>query len=254
MIIGAQGYTIREFAQNEADLRVTAKKLHDIGFKTLQVSAFGDIDPHIIREICDENELQIIVTHTNPLLILENTEKVIENHKALGCKHVGIGAMPEKYRGSLEGMRAFLKDFAEAADKLHAAGMKLHYHNHGFEYEKFEGKCLIDWMAEETDPEKWGFILDVHWTQFGGRSPSRQILDFAGRIDVLHLKDMKMVDNKHRFAAVMDGNMDFDAILEACEETGIPYAMIEQDDCYGEDPFKELALSAKNLIAAGCRF
>lgn len=254
MIIGAQGYTIREFAQNEADLRETAKKLHDIGFKTLQVSAFGPIDPHIIREICDENELQIIVTHTNPMLILEDTETVIENHKALGCKHVGIGAMPEKYRGSLEGMRAFLKDFSEAADKLHAAGMKLHYHNHGFEYEKFEGKCLIDWMAEETDPEKWGFILDVHWTQFGGRSPSRQILDFAGRIDVLHLKDMKMVDNKHRFAAVMDGNMDFDAILEACEETGIPYAMIEQDDCYGEDPFKELALSAKNLIAAGCRF
>lgn len=254
MIIGAQGYTIREFAQNEADLRETAKKLHDIGFKTLQVSAFGPIDPHIIREICDENELQIIVTHTNPIQILEDTETVIENHKALGCKHVGIGAMPEKYRGSLEGMRAFLKDFSEAADKLHAAGMKLHYHNHGFEYEKFEGKCLIDWMAEETDPEKWGFILDVHWTQFGGRSPSRQILDFAGRIDVLHLKDMKMVDNKHRFAAVMDGNMDFDAILEACEETGIPYAMIEQDDCYGEDPFKELALSAKNLIAAGCRF
>ena len=254
MIIGAQGFTIRDFAQNEADLRVTAKKLHDIGFKTLQVSGFGPMDPHIIREICDENELQIIVTHTNPMLILEDTETVIENHKALGCKHVGIGAMPEKYRGSLEGMRAFLKDFSEAADKLHAAGMKLHYHNHGFEYEKFEGKCLIDWMAEETDPEKWGFILDVHWTQFGGRSPSRQILDFAGRIDVLHLKDMKMVDNKHRFAAVMDGNMDFDAILEACEETGIPYAMIEQDDCYGEDPFKELALSAKNLIAAGCRF
>lgn len=254
MIIGAQGYTIREFAQNEADFRETAKKLHDIGFKTLQVSGFGDIDPHVIRAICDENELKIIVTHTNPMLILEETEKVIENHKILGCQHVGIGAMPEKYRGSLEGMRAFLKDFSDAADKLHAAGMKLHYHNHGFEYEKFEGKCLLDWMAEETDPEKWGFILDVHWTQFGGRSPSRQILDLAGRIDVLHFKDMKMVDNKQRFAAVMDGNMDFDAILEACEETGIPYAMIEQDDCYGKDPFDELALSAKNLAEAGCNF
>ena len=123
MIIGAQGYTIREFAQNEADLRVTAKKLHDIGFKTLQVSAFGDIDPHIIREICDENELQIIVTHTNPLLILENTEKVIENHKALGCKHVGIGAMPEKYRGSLEGMRQFLKDLDRKSTRLNSSHM-----------------------------------------------------------------------------------------------------------------------------------
>ena len=254
MIIGAQGYTIRQFAQNEADLRVTAKKLHDIGFKTLQVSAFGPIDPHIIREICDENGLAVIVTHTAPQLILEETDRVIENHKALGCKHVGIGAMPDKYRGSLEGMREFLKDFSAAADKLHAAGMKLHYHNHGFEYEKFEGKCLLDWMAEETDPEKWGFILDVYWTQFGGRSPSKQIVDLAGRIDVLHFKDMQMSFQTQRFAPVMEGNIDFDAILEACEETGIEYAMIEQDDCYGKDPFEELATSAKNLINAGCRF
>ena len=118
MIIGAQGFTIRDYAQNEADFRETAKKLHDIGYKTLQVSAFGDIDPHIIREICDENGLSIIITHTNPQLILENTEKVIENHRIFGTNHVGIGMMPQKYTGSLEGMRAFLKDFGPAADKL----------------------------------------------------------------------------------------------------------------------------------------
>ena len=172
----------------------------------------------------------------------------------MGCEHVGIGMMPQKYTGSLEGMRAFLTDFAPAADKLHDAGMKLHYHNHGFEYEQFENKCLIDWMAEETDPEKWGFILDVYWTQFGGRSPARQIERLAGRIDVIHFKDMKMHGHEHRFAAVMDGNLDFDAILEACAETGIHYAMIEQDDCYDRDPFDELALSAKNLLAANCSF
>ena len=254
MIIGAQGFTIRNFAQNEADLRVTAKKLHDIGFKTLQVSAFGDIDPHIIREICDENDLKIIITHTDQQLILGIPEKVIENHRIMGCNHVGIGMMPQKYTGSLEGMRAFLKDYTPVADKLYDAGMKLHYHNHGFEYEQFENKCLLDWMAEETDPEKWGFILDVYWTQFGGRSPSRQIIELGDRIDVIHFKDMKMHGHEHRFAAVMDGNLDFDAILDACREVGIQYAMIEQDDCYDRDPFDELALSAKNLIAAGCRF
>lgn len=254
MIIGAQGFTIRDFAQNEADLRVTAKKLHDIGFKTLQVSGFGPMDPHIIREICDENGLSIIVTHTAPQLILEETEKVIENHKILGCKHIGIGMMPEQYRDSMEGVRRFLKDYSTAADKLHDAGMKLHYHNHGFEFEKHDGKCIIDWMAEETDPEKFGFILDVYWTQFGGRNPARQILDLAGRIDVIHFKDMKMNFHEQRFAAVMDGTLDFEAILEACQETGIEYAMIEQDNCYGKNPFDELALSAKNLLGIGCRF
>ena len=29
MIIGAQGFTIRDYAQNEADFRETAKKLHE---------------------------------------------------------------------------------------------------------------------------------------------------------------------------------------------------------------------------------
>lgn len=252
MIIGAQGFTIRNFAQNEADLRVTAEKLHDIGFTTLQVSAFGEIDPKIIRAICDENGLRIVVTHTNPQQILEDTDAVIEKHRIFGTNHVGIGMMPQKYIGSLEGMRQFLRDFAPAADKLHAAGMKLHYHNHGFEYEKFDGECLIDRMQAETDPEKWGFILDVYWTQFGGRSPRQQIERMQGRIDVIHFKDMKMRGHEQRFAAVMDGNMDFAAILEACEKTGVTLAMIEQDECYGRDPFDELALSAKNLVAAGC--
>ena len=43
MIIGAQGFTIRDYAQNEADFRETAKKLHDIGYKTLQVSALATL-------------------------------------------------------------------------------------------------------------------------------------------------------------------------------------------------------------------
>ena len=162
MIIGAQGFTIRDYAQNEADFRETAKKLHDIGYKTLQVSAFGDIDPHIIREICDENGLSIIITHTNPQLILENTEKVIENHRIFGTNHVGIGMMPQKYTGSLEGMRAFLKDFGPAADKLHDAGMKLHYHNHGFEYRNLTASASsTTWRRRPTRQNGalfWTFI------------------------------------------------------------------------------------------------
>ncbi len=254
MKIGAQGYTVRGYAQNENDLRETARKLREIGFKTLQVSAFGPIDPKAIREICDGNGLEIIVTHTNPDRILGDTENVIREHEILGCRNVGIGMMPEKYRGSLEGVRTFLAEYDEAAKKLQAAGMKLHYHNHAFEYEKIGGKCLVDHMREETDPERWGFILDVYWTQFGGRDPAEEILNFAGRIDVLHLKDAKMAGFDRRFAAVGDGNINFEAILQAAADTGVPCAMIEQDDCYGKSPFDELALSAKNLLALGGTF
>ena len=64
----------------------------------------------------------------------------------------------------------------------------------------------------------------------------------------------KLRGHEQRFAAVMDGNMDFKSIIEACEKTGIQYAMIEQDNCYDRSPFDELKLSAENLLRAGCTF
>lgn len=256
MIIGAQGYTIREFCKDEAGIRESLKKLHDIGFTTLQVSAFGQIAPERLREIADENGIQIIVTHTNPDLIREKTQAVIDAHKALGCKHVGIGSMPKRYldMGGLAGVNAFLADYDRPARELHEAGLKLHYHNHYYEYQKEDGRLLIDWMAEKTDPALWGFILDVFWTQFGGRCPAKQIQLLAGRIDVLHFKDMCIVGEERRMAPVMEGNLAWDEIFAACESAGVAYAMIEQDDAYGRDPFGELKISHDNLAAAGQRF
>ena len=115
MIIGAQGYTIRDFAKDEQGIETSLKKLRKIGYRCLQVSAFGEIAPQRLRELCDEQDIKIIVTHTDPMRILDDTMSVIREHEILGCRHVGIGAMPERYRGSLEGTRAFLRDFSLAA-------------------------------------------------------------------------------------------------------------------------------------------
>ena len=97
-------------------------------------------------------------------------------------------------------------------------------------------------------------LLPLQAETSAGRSPQVQIEKMAGRIDVIHFKDMKMHGHEQRFAAVMDGNMDFKSIIEACEKTGIQYAMIEQDNCYDRSPFDELKLSAENLLRAGCTF
>ena len=52
-------------------------------------------------------------------------------------------------------------------------------------------------------------------------------------------------------APVGEGNINFDAVLYACESAGTEYLLAEQDDCYGEDPFDCLARSYKFLKAAG---
>lgn len=73
MIIGAQGFTIRDFTKDEAGIAVSLKRLHDIGYRALQVSAFGPIAPERLRALADENEMKIVVTHTNPERIRSDT-------------------------------------------------------------------------------------------------------------------------------------------------------------------------------------
>ena len=47
--------------------------------------------------------------------------------------------------------------------------------------------------------------------------------------------------------------MNFDGILAACEEAGVEYLLVEQDHCYGENPFDCLKRSYQNLSARGLK-
>lgn len=254
MIIGAQGYTIRDFAKTAEEAAVSLKKLKEIGYNTLQLSGFGDIEPKLMAEIAAENGIKIVVTHTNPDLILNETEKVIANHKIYGCNEVGIGSMPAKYH-SEEGVKQFIKDYKAPARLLHENGMQLHYHNHAFEFEKTpQGETFFDMLVNGTTADEMKFIIDVYWVHYAGKSPCEVIKKLNGRIDICHLKDMKVVNNELRMAAVMDGNLNFDEIIAACDEAGVKYGMVEQDNSYEKNPFDELALSYKNLKSKNQKF
>ena len=99
MKTGAQLYTVRAYTQTEGDFARTVKRIADMGYTTVQISAIGkEIRPERVREICDENGLKIVLTHSDVNRILNDTDRLIEEHNILGCDCIGLGAMPEKYR------------------------------------------------------------------------------------------------------------------------------------------------------------
>ncbi len=252
MRAGAQLYTLRQYTQNEFDLDETLRRVSSIGYTSVQLSAVGPIDPHIIRDLCDRYGLSIALTHTSPDRILSDIDKVVEEHDLYGCKYVGIGALPERYRHPCWVDR-FSSDYAAAAEKLRSSGKKLLYHNHNFEWERFpDGRRTIDVLSAAFTPETFGFILDTYWVQAAGADICAWIRRLKGRIPCVHFKDMAVKGFTQRFAPIGDGNIDFHAIVALLrEQGGTEYILVEQDDCYGEDPFLCLEKSYKALKEMG---
>jgi sugar phosphate isomerase/epimerase len=251
MQLGAQLYTVRDYIQTEKDFRRTMEKIAKIGYRTVQISAVGPIGPKVMRQICDEFSLRIVVTHTNPDRIINETEQVIEEHDILGCQYIGIGMLSEKYRKEAW-YGYFAEDYKEAAQKIAAHGKRLLYHNHNFEFTRFGGKNIFEHMLEDFAPDELQFILDTYWIQAGGGDVVQWIKKLSGRVPCVHLKDMHVDFMTPIMAPVGEGNMNFEAILKACEEAGTEWLLVEQDICAGS-PFDCLKTSYQNLVKMGYR-
>jgi len=250
MKIGAQLYTVREYMKNSADFASSMKKVAAIGYKTVQISGVSsDISVAEIAEVCGANNLEVVITHTPPPRIKDDTEAVIKEHKLMGAKYVGLGAVPASYERSKEGFDSFIADFGPAVKAIKDAGLLFMYHNHAFEFMKFGNITAFEYLANNL-PDA-GYTLDVHWVQAGGADPAQWLKKLAGKVDVIHLKDYAVEGNDRRFAEVMEGNLNWDAIFEATGPAGVKYAMVEQDNCYEKCPFECLEISFKNLQKRG---
>ena len=124
------------------------------------------------------------------------------------------------------------------------------YHNHAGEFQKENGRRVMDILSEGIDPSLMGFTLDTYWVQTGGGDPAEWLLKLRGRVPVIHLKDYAW-DGERKMAVVGEGNINFDRVFQAAEIAGTEYMMVEQDFCYGEDPFDCLRRSYEYLKAQG---
>lgn len=244
--IAAQMYTFREQAKDEQGLADTFSKLKKMGYDTVQVSGIGPIEPRKVKELAIQNDLTICATHIPYDRLKDDLDAVIEQHKLWDCKYVGLGMAPEKFRESADSYRAFAREASEIGRKLKQQGLQFIYHNHQLEFEKYDGRTAMDILLEESDPEAFGFELDMYWVQAGGGDPAQWAHKVKGRMQVVHLKDMEIVDGQAVFAEVGHGNMNIPAIIEACRATHVEWYVVEQDVCR-RDPFESAKMSLDYL-------
>lgn len=250
--IAAQLYTLREYTKTPEGIKDTMHKVSQLGYKAVQLSALGPIDPVKLKEIVDGEGLYICATHNSFERLRDKTQEVIEEHRLWNCKYVGVGSMPAEYRNEGEdGFKRFAREASAVARKLADAGLVFVYHNHSFEFQKFQGRTGLEILYDESDPEVFFSEIDTYWVQHGGGDPAAWIKKLKGRAPVVHFKDMVIgKEGQQLMAEVGEGNLNWPEIIEACNTAGVEWFIVEQDICQ-RDPFESLGISLKNLKSMG---
>lgn len=247
MEIGAQFYTVRALCQTLDGLSDTLKKVADIGYKTVQLSATCPYDALWMKQQLAQNGLKCVLTHIPVPRLTGETEQVIRDHEVIGCDHIGLGyySFDEEKGDTYD---KFIKTFQPVAQAIGDSGKLFMYHNHDQEFKKQGGKLIIEHLAEDLPADQMGFTLDTFWVQRGGGDPAQWLEKLSGRIPVIHLKDCAYGG---KMAVVGEGNINFDRVFEKAETGGTRYMMVEQDDCNGEDPLECLRRSYEFLRSRG---
>ena len=251
--LGFQMYTVRDY-MNEADIAdLTFAKLAKMGYSQLHVAMMANgIDCKTLGAICKKNGIEIIGSHYNWQKIQNTPEEVMAIHDAWGTKNIGVGMMPDSARYDLGELKKFIEQFNKTAELYAKHGFRLGYHNHYFEFIRVDGKkTMMDLLVENLHPENTSFILDTAWLAAGACDCAKWIYKLAGRIDILHLKDLYFLADGRRLypksTEVGQGMLEFDSIIEAARATGVKYYIVEQDETYSPNPIASLGITAEFL-------
>lgn len=277
--LGVQASTIKDSFKNDGPYE-TMRKLAEIGYKSIEISQVETSEENVqeIVRACKDFDMEVAswTAALEPQIkggesLTTHFDKIVKDMKTVGTDLIRIGMLPMDKMASLEKIIEFCEEANEVAEKLAKEGIKLYYHNHHIEFVKYDGKFLLDIIREKAP--LLGFEIDVHWAQRGGVNPVQLIEDYSGKVVLVHLKDYRVkpmkqeaIDalfrgeleqflhdftNNIEFAELGEGSLPMNEIIKAAEKAHCRYLLVEQDDCYGRDPFDSLRISYDWLVDNG---
>lgn len=241
--VAAQLYTVRDFCQDAKSLAATAKRVREIGYTAVQLSAIGPIPEAEIVSIMRGEGLTICATHEPSQEILDEPAKVVDRLHRLGCKLTAYPYPAGIDFTNADHVNTLVRKLDAAGAKLRAAGQQLGYHNHAIEFVKFQGAPVLEYIYARTAPENLVAEIDTFWIHYGGGDVVDWVRRMRGRQPFIHLKDYGFTkENKHAWCEIGAGTLPFARIIAEAEAGGCEWFIVEQDTCPG-NPFDSLKQS-----------
>jgi sugar phosphate isomerase/epimerase len=247
--VSVQMYTVRD--KSEKDFRGTLAAVAKIGFKAVELAGTFGMAAADLKSYLDSLGLRVSGTHTGiDQLEGDNFQKTVDYYRTVGCKFIVCPWWPKERRQTLADWQASSRLLDTIGGRLREAGFVFCYHNHDFEFQKVGDQTGWELLFGGTNPQNLGSEMDVFWIRFAGLDPTSLIRQYAGRVHLLHVKDMAAGPEK-KFANVGTGIIDWQPTLKTATECGTSWFVIEQDNTYGQDSLEAVKVGLDNLKKLG---
>ncbi len=254
---GVQLYTVRD--QIGADAAATLTRLAAIGYRELEV-----LQPTLptVAPLATALGMTIVSAHLDlPTTAGDGYDTFLAQAKAAGLQYVVFPFIaPAQRPVDRVGYEALGARLARMARTATAAGLRLCYHNHAFEFGKDPGGTRwIDVLMQHTADAGLHLQLDVFWASIAGADPVALLEQYAGRVPLVHLKDkspgapttlVESAQSRTSFVELGAGTLPFPSILAAARAAGVRHYFVEQDYTAG-DPVESLRKSHAYLAGLG---
>ncbi len=240
--IALQLYSVRTLAA--ADLIDTLRSVAELGYPGVEFAGYHGVPVAEVRAALDQYGLKAVGAHV-PYARFENEiDLALEELNTLGCKNAAVPWLaPELRPTTIEAATALAVNLNVWGAHARAAGIRLGYHNHDFEFKSVGDQTVFDLLVELTDPELVDFELDLGWIQFAGFDPAAMMERLSGRIPLVHVKDI--AEGDFEAVPVGEGILDWSALLKTAKASGAEWFIVEQDN--PTDPIAEVGRSFLNL-------
>ena len=241
--VGIQLYTLRDLLPK--DVKGVIGQIAAAGYKEVETygynpqSGFWGLSPKEFKTLLKANGLTAVSGHVSIDKFIKDGDTVdlkanIEALKIIGAEYLVVPWLGEDLRNSADDYKKIAARLNQAAELCKAAGLKLAYHNHDFEFTKYGDTTGYDILLAETSPKLVKFELDLYWAVHSGNDPVALFEKHPGRFPMWHVKDMDKA-NRDLNTEVGKGSIDYKRIFASASTSGMKHFFVEHENNYKPD-------------------
>jgi len=222
----------------------TVRKVKEMGYDGVELSGLNGADPAEVKRMLDEVGLEVHSSHVPVDEML--SDGGLARYREAGCSYVAIPWMAHGENN--ENLSENIALIGKLARMAKDEGLTLLYHNHDFEFKTVDGKAALDIIYESIPADLLQPQVDTCWVKYAGTDPAAYLRKYAGRISLVHLKDFfctgtegaspyELIGRREestqngcfQFRPIGYGVQDVASILQAAEDAGAQWIIVEQD-------------------------